>query len=101
VYQHYGEGIPLPDVQNLINFSTSGLVPDVTFLLDIDPINLEGRLEEKGEEATDRELNYLHYLILKYRDIAAQDPDCFKIGGDSLKLKTHFDIMEKLKEVNK
>jgi dTMP kinase len=101
VYQHYGEDIPLSDVQNLINFSTSGLVPDVTFLLDLEFINLERRLKEKGEEVTDEELDHLNYLILKYRELAAQDPNCFKIGGDSLKLKTHFDILENLQEVQK
>jgi dTMP kinase len=101
VYQHYGQGIPLFDVQDLIDFSTSGLTPDVTFLLDIDPMNLEGRLTEKGERFTDRELNLLHYLILKYRDLTNEDPDCFKIAGDSPRFKTHLNILENLKEVQK
>src|SRR5574344_1457425 len=37
-YQGYANGLGDEYVMNITNFATSGLVPDITFLLDIDPV---------------------------------------------------------------
>ncbi|HEV2005861.1 MAG TPA: dTMP kinase [Candidatus Limnocylindrales bacterium] len=36
-YQGYGAGVPIDELRNLAAIATTGLVPDVTILLDVDP----------------------------------------------------------------
>lgn len=37
-YQGYGRGIPLTEVITLNSFATAGVTPDITVLLDLDPV---------------------------------------------------------------
>jgi len=47
-YQGYGRGIDINLIKELNNFATGGLRPDITFLLDIDPLSALERLERKN-----------------------------------------------------
>ena len=48
-YQGYGHGLPLEQVQAIINFATGGLKPDLTLLLDLE-VELGLRRKVKGGE---------------------------------------------------
>jgi len=49
-YQGYGRGISIPLVENINNIATSGLKPDLTFLLDLDvEVGLK-RVAKRGVE---------------------------------------------------
>lgn len=56
-YQSFGRGLPRDDVERACSFAASGLVPDLTVLLDLDPeLGLErhasaGRTRDRMEEA--------------------------------------------------
>jgi dTMP kinase len=53
VYQGLFGGIPLNDLEWLIKFSTGGLEPDLTFLLDCDVHLSAGRIGGRGPAAND------------------------------------------------
>jgi dTMP kinase len=61
-YQGYGRGLDLEFLEDLNRICTGGLKPDVTVLLDIDPLegqnrrvqNIPDRLEQEGLEFQDR-----------------------------------------------
>lgn len=48
-YQGYGRGLPLETLRVLNEFATSGLKPDLTLLLDVEPGTAQARL--RGREA--------------------------------------------------
>ncbi|MBW6471790.1 MAG: dTMP kinase [Anaerolineaceae bacterium] len=49
-YQGYGHGVDIPTLKKLLDFSTGGLYPDLTILLDLDvEIGLERRKHSGGE----------------------------------------------------
>lgn len=48
-YQGYGRGLPLETLRVLNEFATSGLTPDLTLLLDVEPETAQARL--RGREA--------------------------------------------------
>jgi len=55
-YQGYGENIPLELIKNIDFFATSGVIPDITFLLDVEieegltKAGFKDRIEKKGLE---------------------------------------------------
>ena len=73
-YQGYGRGIDLQFLEDLTRLATGGLKPDITFLLDIDPIegqrrrrnDIPDRLEKEGMEFQNRIRN--GYLELWNKD---------------------------------
>ena len=49
-YQGYGHGVDIPTLKKLLDFSTGGLYPDLTILLDLNvEIGLERRKQSGGE----------------------------------------------------
>jgi dTMP kinase len=49
-YQGYGHGVDIPTLKKLLDFSTGGLYPDLTILLDLNvEIGLERRIQSGGE----------------------------------------------------
>lgn len=51
-YQGYGRGIDLAFLEELNKMATAGIVPDLTFILDIDPGQGINRISEKRAVAT-------------------------------------------------
>jgi dTMP kinase len=56
-YQSYGRGLDLAETKKMCLFSTKGLQPDLTFLLDIDP---EFGLERARNSARDKRPSGMH-----------------------------------------
>ena len=76
-YQGYGRGVDLEVLQTITRFATRGLVPDITFLLDI-PV-AEGLARKRGNQA---EWNRMEQEVVAYHErvragylaLAAADP---------------------------
>ena len=92
VYQGYGRGLDLDFLREGNKFAAKGLVPDLTFLFDIDPqvgLNRLNILEETvfDTEANRRDVNRLDREPLEFHTkvrkgflaIARQEPDRFVI----------------------
>ena len=85
-YQGYGRSLDLDQIKHLNNIATSGIKPDVTFILDIDietSLNRIGkgrdRMENSGREFFERVRN-------GYIEISKQEPERVKLlnGKDTI-----------------
>jgi len=85
-YQGYGRGIPLKEIRALNAIATAGLVPDLTFLLDIDvERGLARKLGEIGHDAIGREHREFHERVRAgYRALAAAEPARWTVIDASL-----------------
>jgi dTMP kinase len=80
-YQGYGSGLPIEDLRALQEVATSGLVPDLTILLDVPP---EVGLRRKGpDDQTRFELSFdvaFHQRVRAgFLDLAVREPDRFAV----------------------
>lgn len=76
-YQGYGRGLDLADLKVVTRFATSGLVPDLTILLDIDVERGLSRRMEGGQEMNrlDLETVGFHQRVREgYQQLSAIDP---------------------------
>lgn len=81
-YQGYGRGLDLRRLQQVTAFATGGLVPDLTFYLDLDVA--EGlQRKQRGQAAFDRldaqTLEFHERVRQGYRLLAAQAPDRWSV----------------------
>ena len=100
VYQGYGRGLDLKVVADLNNFATDGIVPQLTFLLDIEPaeglrrigspqlsLSLESatpastaRLEEEGQRGFENlSLDFHRRVRRGYLNLAKQEPERWSV----------------------
>ncbi len=80
-YQGYGRGIELNTISNLINTYAEDVMPDITFLLDIDVTSAFLRFEKNREKDRFENLNidFFEKVRLGYIDIANKNPKRIKV----------------------
>lgn len=80
-YQGAGRALSLDDVRTVMQFAVAGRMPDITVLLDIDPV--EGLRRARGEGAGDRieaEGLEFHQAVRRgFLELAAAEPDRFVV----------------------
>lgn len=85
-YQGYGRQINLDFIQRLNEFVTQGLKPNLTFLLDLDPVDALHR-KNKNNESLDRleqeDLKFHQRVREGYLKIAHAEPNRFMIINGS------------------
>jgi dTMP kinase len=86
VYQGYAGGIPISDIEAINRISTSGLAPDLTFVLDIhDPQVFHARLSPKKKDKIESRADEYHLKVRQgYREIAARYPERTRLIDASL-----------------
>ena len=95
-YQGYGRGVDLGRIKMLNEIATSGLVPDLTFVFDIDVETSQkrvGKIKDRMESAGDD----FHNRVRKgYLEVARQEPERVKVinSDDSIE-----NIFEKVKNI--
>lgn len=86
-YQGYGRGGNLGDVQRIAELSTCGVVPSLTFLIDVDPLVAQRRIGERergGRDNFDRQgLSFSQSVRDGYLKIAKQHPRRFLVVDGS------------------
>lgn len=102
VYQGYANGIDDDVIMSITNFATNGLVPSVTFFLDIDPevafLRKGGR--DNGDRIEARTLDFHKKVREGYLNIAKKE-DRFVILDATQPPQTILEkVINKLKEVN-
>lgn len=89
-YQGYGHGVDLPTLRSLLQFTTGGLQPDLTLLLDVDPqIGLARRQRSGGEwNRLDAFALAFHQRVRQgYLELARLDPARWQIVDASQPLE--------------
>lgn len=76
-YQGYGRGFPIQELRLADTFATGGLVPDLTFLLDVPLSVMRERLSERGtQDRFEREGMEFHRKIRDgFLQLAAESPE--------------------------
>lgn len=102
-YQGYGHGLDLTALQQIIDFATGGLRPDLTIFLDISPENgLQRRLSGLafGEEWTrldDMAMAFHHRVRDGYHQLIEAEPERWAcIDGSRSQDEVQADILEAL-----
>lgn len=100
-YQGYGHGIDIPTLKKLLDFSTGGLYPDLTILLDLDvEIGLERRKHSGGEwnRLDDYALAFHKQVREGYLSLVANEPLRWRIVDAA---QSFDDVQKALQEVIK
>lgn len=100
-YQGYGHGVDIPTLKKLLDFSTGGLYPDLTILLDLDvEIGLERRKHSGGEwNRLDAYALAFHKRVREgYLTLVANDPQRWRIVDAA---QSFDDVQKELREVIK
>lgn len=81
VYQGYGGGIPISDIEAINRISTGDLAPDLTLMLDIaDPQVFHARLRPKRKDKVESRDDEYHSRVRQgYRDLARRYPERIRL----------------------
>lgn len=81
VYQGYAGGIPVEDIETINNVATCGLVPDLTFVLDVnDPRVFHDRLAPKTKDKIEMRDDLYHAKVREgYRQLAHSHPERIRL----------------------
>lgn len=102
VYQGYAANVDDAEVMKITNFATAGLVPDLTFYLDIDPEVAFKRKggQDKGDRIEERDLSF-HYMVRDgYRTIAAKEKRFVVLDATKSPQEIVDQVIEKLRTEN-
>lgn len=78
-YQGRGRGLPLDEVRHLSAWATGGLWPDVVVLVDVPEQVAAGRRQGSGDRFEQEESAFHRRVAEGYRDLAAQEPDRWRV----------------------
>ncbi len=85
-YQGYGQGLPLEDLRTITAFATGGLIPDLTFLLDL-PVSV-GLARRRGSDEWNRldayQIEFHERVRAGYAQMVAADPTRWLVVDASL-----------------
>jgi len=73
-YQGYGRGLPLEEIRGINSLATSGRMPDVTFLVDVDIREIERRRQRTADRMESSGDEFYRRVREGYRSIAALEP---------------------------
>ncbi len=86
-YQGYGRGLPLAYIRSVNDLATGGLIPDITFLIDV-PIEMAiQRRKGMGDDRMESESRlFFSHVVQGYMALAQKHPDRIHVidGSDSM-----------------
>lgn len=78
-YQGYGNGIDLNTIEQVGNFATRGIAPDLTVLFDIQPEKGLSRTNQIKDRIESRSVEYHKRVRNGYLDLSKRDPGRIKV----------------------
>lgn len=95
-YQGYGRGVNLEQIKMLNKIATSGFIPDLTFIFDLDLETAFSRVGKTQDRMEAAGLEFFERVRNGYLEIAKQEPDRIKVinSNDSIE-----NIFEQIKEI--
>lgn len=105
-YQGYGRGLDVPTLINLISFATGDLTPDVTYLLDVDPVTgIKRRSFGGGLNRLDAENIAFHKQVrVAFRELAAAEKERWVVvdankSSRSVEYRVWWDLKSRLRAI--
>lgn len=96
-YQGYGRSLDMGLIRQLNQVATQGLVPQRTILFDIESSAGLARLHPSGHDRLEREALEFHTRVRRgYLDLAAQEPERWRVIDASLPMST---VQEELRRL--
>jgi len=78
-YQGYGRGLSIETIEKLNEIAAFGIKPDITFLFDIHPQLVQGRMKENSDRIEKERFDFHKNVYNGYHQIAEKDPGRIKI----------------------
>jgi dTMP kinase len=102
VYQGFANGLADADIMAITNFATGGLMPDLTFYLDIDPQVAFDRKggRDKDDRIEKRDITYHQNVRLGYQKIAKSEKRFVVLDATMSKQQILDAVLEKLRKEN-
>ena len=103
-YQGYGRGLNINNLELINTIATDGLIPDITFILDIDPQKATERLKTVNPDRMEATgIDFFKKIRQGYCQIREQNQSrCIVINGEKpqkdISKEIHYIIMEKFKK---
>jgi len=95
-YQGYGRGLEIDWIEELNRIVTQGILPDITFLLDITP-SLATRRGKKKDRMEKEQMSFHQRVYQGYLELAKSHPERIKVvPGEGTPQKVHLTIREAL-----
>lgn len=81
VYQGYARNVNIQDIIKINNFAAAGIMPDITFFLNLNSENgIERKKEQKTLDRIESEGSYFHKRVYTgYTEIAKNEPERIKV----------------------
>lgn len=108
VYQGYGRGYDLETLKQLNRIATGGLLPRLTFVLDLDPETARLRRQKAGgeDDRMEREVEDFHRRLQRgYLELAQAEPERFVLlsgahSTDRIQQEIRLAVEQRLPEVS-
>ena len=103
-YQGYGRGLNINNLELINTIATDGLIPDITFILDIDPQKATERLKTVNPDRMEAAgIDFFKKIRQGYCQIREQNKSrCIVINGEKpqedISKEIHYIIMERFKK---
>lgn len=104
-YQGYGGGLEKNTVEKINRFATSDVLPDITFLLDIDPVTAFERVSVRNslkDRMENKNLRFYNRVYRGFKTLAKNNKQRFividaKQPSDKIHKQIMFDLNKKIK----
>ena len=95
-YQGYGRGLVIEDIKKINLMATLGLVPDLTFVLDIDPKITKDRMDnEINDRIESVGIDFFKRIRNGYKEIVKENPSrCIEINANQAPEEVFNDIFK-------
>jgi len=89
-YQSYGGNLELNHVLKVNDIATGGLEPDLTFFIDLSPVDAFSRAHKRGNDKDrmeNKDMLFYNKVYIGFREIANQNPERFVVIKGTLTIE--------------
>ena len=99
-YQGAGRQLPVPEIAELNDWATGGLMPDLTVLLDLPPVTGLGRRLSSADRLESEPVEFHERVRSGFRSLAAADPRRYLVlNADRPEADISRDIQVRVREL--
>ena len=95
-YQGYGRGVDLMQAKMLNKIATSGVIPDLTFVFDIDVETSMARVGKNKDRMESAGIEFHERVRKGYLEIAKQEPERVKVINSKGSIENIFEEVKKI-----